>query len=419
MDDTLRITDYRSLIATIHLEQPNMDLTPIEQANSLKKELARSRRELSILYDISSAMRTTLDLNHILYIILTGVTSHKGLGFNRAALFLLNHTERCLEPQMAIGPESGEHAQKIWEYISQSTKNIDDLIQEEILDQNIGQGTLYKSIQHLKIPLGGENQNLLLNAYLSGMPLHIGPDKINAHYEDPLLRAFQTSELIIMPLKVKDQVNGLIIADNLYTQKPITDEDFKIFTMLGNQAGLAIENSRLYELTRHQSRTDANTGLWNHGFFQDQLAHELRKAEQERQPLTLLIADVDNFKHLNDIYGHQTGDIALKEMAHILKYSSRDIDYVCRYGGEEFSIILKNLDKQQGYIIAERIRKNIAGYEFAQSTDKTPLKITISIGLASFPDDTSTKEGLIAAADKAMYIAKFSGKNKTVCAKRD
>ena len=96
--------------------------------------------------------------------------------------------------------------------------------------------------------------------------------------DDPLLQVFQTNELVIMPLKVKNQVNGLIIADNLYTQKLITEDDLKIFSMLANQAGLAIENSRLYEMTKHKSHTDALTGLWNHGFFQNKLSDEVDKS---------------------------------------------------------------------------------------------------------------------------------------------
>ena len=122
------------------------------EQNMLEKELARARRELAVLYEVSSAMRTTLDLKHILYIILTGVTAHTGLGFNRAILFLVNRIDRCLEPQMAIGPESLEHAQKIWQYISGANQHLNDLIVEEKLDQNIGQETLFKSIEQLKIP---------------------------------------------------------------------------------------------------------------------------------------------------------------------------------------------------------------------------------------------------------------------------
>lgn len=394
-----------------------MENTP-NTIKELEEKLQRATRELSVIYEVSNAMRTTLDLDHILYIILTCVTAHTGLGFNRAILFLVNPKERCLEPKMAIGPESGEHAQKIWEYISVSKKHLDDLIKEDSTAANHTQPTtLFKSIETLKIPLDLTATNLLAGAYHQGAPVHITPEKIDQHKDDILLQRFRTSELVIMPLKAKNKINGLIIADNLYTRKPIKEEDLRMFMMLANQAGLAIENSQLYELVRHKSRTDAVTSLWNHGFFQDQLTKEIETPNNPHHPISLMMLDVDNFKKLNDTYGHHQGDLALKEIASLLKESSREIDYACRYGGEEFSIILTQTHKGHAMTIAERVRERIAQHNFlslAQESDQKAT-ITVSIGVAAFPEDAQTKEDLIAKADRAMYIAKFSGKNR-VCA---
>lgn len=383
----------------------------------LSEALNRANREFAVLYEVSNAMRTTLDLKHILYIILTGVTSHSGLGFNRAILYLVNKIDRCLEPKMAIGPESLEHAQNIWAYIADAKQNLVDLIGNERLDQNIGQGPLFQSVEQLRIPLSTAKDNLLISAYLDGMPTHITKDRMPPYAHDPLFQVFKTNELVIMPLKVKDNVNGLIVADNLYTQKPITENDLKIFSMLANQAGLAIENSRLYELTKYKSHTDALTNLWNHGFFQDKLAEEIDRARAAGQAVGLIMIDIDDFKNLNDSYGHQKGDEILIAIANILKESSREGDYVCRYGGEEFSIILTQTSKEQGYAIAERIRQKVSEHDFPDFSPHQPFHVTVSIGLAMFPDkDITSKEALIAQADKAMYIAKFSGKNKTSAA---
>ncbi len=386
---------------------------------TLQEKLGRANRDLTVLYEISNAMRTTLDLDHILYVILTCVTTHTGLGFNRGILFLINQKERCLEPQMAIGPDSGEHAQKIWQYISDVKPHLEDLIKEENVNSNIQRSSLLQSVKELKISFDPNNPSPLARVYHEGMPLHITPDKIDQYKDDAFLQKFRTNELVIMPLKAKNKVNGLIVADNLFTQKPISEDDLRLFMMLANQAGLAIENASLYEMVRHKSHTDSITNLWNHGFFQDQLSQEIGSARAHQHPLTLLILDIDNFKELNDTYGHHNGDVVLREIAGILKDSSRENDYACRYGGEEFAIILTQTTKEQGLVIAERIREKVAGRTFKLTTDsdsgEQKIHATVSIGLSTFPEEAEIKEDLIAKADKAMYIAKFSGKNR-VCA---
>ncbi|MFH1360329.1 MAG: sensor domain-containing diguanylate cyclase [Candidatus Omnitrophota bacterium] len=387
----------------------------IKDENNLQKELACSRRELEIFYEISNLMRTTLDLNHILHIILTGVTSDIGLGFNRAILFLVNSNERSLEGKMVIGPESGEEAHKIWRNLEDENPTLEKLSAAYKVTENLNT-PLNKAMRKLRISLNADDGGLLAKAYFHGMPMHIQKNEIHQYHNDPLLRAFKTSELVIMPLKAKDKVNGLIVADNLFTQKTITPEDFKIFVMLANQAGLAVENSRLHEMFVHKSHTDSLTTLWNHGFFQDTLAAKIEETKQSKSFLSLAIIDIDNFKMFNDSWGHQNGDIVLQELARVLKESSRDNDYVCRYGGEEFSIILTQTNKEQAYVSAERLREKIAQFDFPKFSSEHFLKLTVSIGIAEFPDDTQTKEELITKADQAMYTAKFIGKNKTCVA---
>ena len=388
-------------------------MTEIQIKNLGDNQIAQANRELNVLYEVSCAMRTTLELNHILYIILTGVTSHSGLGYNRAILFLVNPVKRVLECKMAIGPESGEHANKVWEYIENSNQDLDDLIQADKVYKTIDQASLFKSVKDLKFPLDPNSPSLLAQAYYRGTPWLLSPYTVPDFKDDPLLKIFHTNELLIMPLKAKDEVNGLIIADNIYTQKPINQGDIKIFTMLANQAGLAIENSHLYEMVVLQSLTDPITGLWNHRFFQEKLAEEIKKTAQLKTHLSLAMIDIDDFKKLNDTYGHQHGDLLLKSLAQILTSSSRDIDFVCRYGGEEFAVILGGANLDQGWDIAERLRKRIEEFRFPAPDGQDPIPMTISVGLASYPDDAAQKEDLIAMADKAMYISKFSGKNKT------
>ncbi len=383
----------------------------LNNPKNLEEQLSRITRHLTIIYDLSNAMRTTLELNHILYIILTGVTSHIGLGFNRAVLFLINKKDRILEGKMGIGPESGEHADQIWRYINTANQDLEDLITAYKI-QRESPSSFYQAMTKIKLPLNKEQGGLLAGVYFTGTPLILRNEELHQHNNDPFLHTFKTDELVIMPLKAKDKVNGLIVADNPYTKKPITEDDLKLFTMLANQAGLAIENSQLFEMVVHKSHTDSLTSLWNHGFFQDTLLNEIEKTKKEQTPLSLAMVDIDNFKKLNDTSGHHFGDKILMQLAQIVKESSRENDYVCRYGGEEFSMILSKTNKDQAFLLAERLREKISQHPFLDAAEQ-PLKLTVSIGIAEFPKDAHSKEELIQLADKAMYTAKFVGKNTT------
>jgi diguanylate cyclase (GGDEF)-like protein len=382
----------------------------------LKEKLERAQRDFTTLYEISNAMRTTLELKHILYIILTGVTSHTGLGYNRAILFLANDDYTWLEPQMAIGPKSVEHAQEIWAHIQRSNQGLEDLIKQDKLEQSSDPSSLFKQVKDLRIPLGVEEANILSKSFFEGTARHISEDEVKKYADDVFFKSFATNELVIVPLKVKDKIIGLITADNIFTRKSPTKDDLRMFMVLANQAALAIENSRLYELTNLRSHTDPVTNLWNHGFFQYKLSSLLEEARSQQKPLSMALIDIDDFKKLNDNYGHQQGDLILRSVARLLSESSRESDYVCRYGGEEFSIILAHTHKQEALAIAERARRRIADNHFMIESQMQPITVTVSIGVANFPDDAPTKEDLINKADEAMYTAKRAGKNRTVAA---
>ncbi len=125
----------------------------MDELGKIKSELERARRELVILYEISNAMRTTLKLDEVLYSILTGVTAHTGLGFNRAILFLVNEKEGIIEGKMGIGPESGEEANRAWKQIEQEQMDLEDLINVYKISKHVIESGFNQQIKHLKIPL--------------------------------------------------------------------------------------------------------------------------------------------------------------------------------------------------------------------------------------------------------------------------
>jgi diguanylate cyclase (GGDEF)-like protein len=168
------------------------------------------------------------------------------------------------------------------------------------------------------------------------------------------------------------------------------------------------KNKQLEEL----SITDSLTGLYNRTHLMDTLAGEVARSRRHNRPFTLLIMDIDHFKTYNDTYGHLAGDEALRRTGFLLKESIRTSDYAARYGGEEFILILPETGAEDGVEMAERIRNQIAEKEMG--SDGSPLKVTVSVGVASFPRDGDDPHSLMKRADAALYEAKRRGRNRVV-----
>jgi len=387
----------------------------MEELNRLKTELERTKIELKILHEVSNAMRTTLKLDEILYIILTGVTAHTGLGFNRAMLFLVNEKEKIIEGKMGIGPENGEEANIAWTKIEEEKMDLEDLIGAFKNSNTVLESGFNRQVRDLKVSMLDKNENPLALAVLEGMPLHLSGQTLHQYRNSPVIQTLESNELVLIPLKAKDRVNGIIVADNFITNDPITKDDIRVLTMLANQAGLAIENSQLFELTVERAHSDYLTNLWNHGYFQYLLQTEVEKAKASKSSLSLITVDIDDFKIYNDTLGHQAGDKILKDLALLLRNQSRKMDYVCRYGGEEFTIILPHTDKKEAFLIAERIRMDIQKYPFLNEKIFPDKRLTVSLGISTFPDNGQLPAELITSSDKSLYQAKNKGKNNTCC----
>jgi len=379
-----------------------------------RHELARLEKEFMLLYEISNAMRTTLKLDQVLYIILTALTAHEGLGFNRAVLFLVNEKENVLEGTMGIGPHSAEEAGKIWHAITNMKMTLEDLIASYDNFKRDSESKLNSLTKGIKIPLR-EDMGILALTILEGMPFEITSDEAKKKVEPELAKTLGTDYFVTIPLKAKDKILGALLVDNIFNKKPITKLDIRMLTLFANHAGLAIENSRLYEETLYLSNIDWLTKLWNYGKFQHLLSLELEKAKIHDCVLSLVMLDIDNFKNFNDTFGHLKGDRVLSGIAAMIKGNSRKLDHVSRYGGEEFSIIMPDTDKQNAIYSCERLRHEIERfYREGGSTIACSKKLTISLGVASFPEDAHVKEDLINKADQALYEAKARGKNMTV-----
>jgi diguanylate cyclase (GGDEF)-like protein len=175
---------------------------------------------------------------------------------------------------------------------------------------------------------------------------------------------------------------------------------------------LAEANSRLAQL----AVTDGLTGLYNHRHFHERLQLETERSGRNGLPLSLLMIDVDHFKHYNDQHGHPAGDEVLRQLARLLADGRRANDVVARYGGEEFSIILVETNKFTAAKLAERLRERVATHPFPASSAQPGGSMSMSVGVATFPDDAVDAVSLVRAADDSLYAAKRAGRNRVVMA---
>jgi len=175
----------------------------------------------------------------------------------------------------------------------------------------------------------------------------------------------------------------------------------------------SIANANLHNRVAQMATTDGLTGLFNHRYFQERLSERIDEARRHPTRHSLVLVDIDHFKKVNDSYGHPIGDKVLKVMSRLLKENVRTIDLAARYGGEEFVLVLANTRLEGAKKLADRIRKQASKLKF--DADGKTFKVTISMGVATFPDDARNKQALIEHSDQALYHAKENGRNRVVC----
>ena len=229
----------------------------------------------------------------------------------------------------------------------------------------------------------------------------------------PVLREEGLTFLAAIPLKSNNRTVGLLFLASK------TDRDFDfdfaaLLSLVGNHVSHIIDKIKLFQETKRLAITDGLTGLYNSRYFYKFLELEIARTKRYGNSVSLLLFDIDDFKKLNDTYGHQAGDEVLQDLARILKSISRETDVVVRFGGEEFIIILPNTSEEDAIALADRILQAAQDMEVAIN-DKEKVSITLSGGIASYPRNASSSKALLNAADNAMYAAKAAGKNTIVC----
>lgn len=240
--------------------------------------------------------------------------------------------------------------------------------------------------------------------------------RIDRRRRTPGPGSWHREDRLYVPLTAGDQLVGVLLVEDAASGNVPSLTDVQALEIFANHAVSAIQSARAYETTQELSVRDALTEAFNHRYFQEALSKELTRHERTGHPLTLGMLDIDDFKKINDLFGHPVGDVVLKGLVEEMTRSVREMDTVARYGGEEFALIFPETTTEQALLVADRLRRRVASRLFSVAGLSHPLGITVSIGLASYPDDAPTKRALVERADQALYQAKRSGKNCLVTA---
>ncbi len=342
---------------------------------SIHDDIASAREELVALYDIVQTMSTTLNVREALSLIAS--KTEKIVDYSTCLVFLVDEERKCIRAELARGLRE-------------------------------------KELTAATIPLG---EGLSGKVAVSGMPTRCDDPGQDLQWLQPGPSGDALRSMLAAPLLREREIIGVI---SLYhtDEHAFTEDHQRLLSLIARQATLAIENAREFERTKASALTDNLTGLPNARYLYMLLEQELGRSRQQNEPLALLALDLDDFKSINDTFGHQAGDHALRELASIFVRALREYDTVARHAGDEFFVVLPATAREQAAVIAGRIQASVAGHRLSLHGSSL-VTMRISIGIAVFPEAAEDMHSLIAAADAAMYEDKHANQQRiTIAASR-
>lgn len=373
-----RLMERITMLDAFKLERER-ELAEAQREIRYKKTIEEKNRHLRLIYQITQALSASFDSENIYQEVLDIVG--RRLGYHELALLLFNEGQETLKVVATYGADMP-----------------DNIIG---LTFKVGEGVSSETIRAKK-------------------PIYI-PDtsKDNRYLYYKGCKPEEVTFLSVPLITEKDRrVVGVLNLSRSLTD-PFRPQEIETVKAVSRQIAMAIENAHLYAQMRELSVTDELTGLYNRRHGGESLEREIQRASRFEQEFSVLMIDIDHFKHYNDCYGHAAGDLILKEFAHLIRKALRDVDYVARWGGEEFVVILPNTAHKGGLKVAEKIRRLVRNHPFLKRANEPKLTFTVSIGLAHFPANAMTATALVEAADKAMYAAKHDGRNRVVASQGD
>jgi diguanylate cyclase (GGDEF)-like protein len=356
-----RLTDLKAVEIDTQrdLERARTDL-------ELKSQLETRVAELQILYDLARTIASSLDLNEVLERVTSVVPSR--LEVSKFSIMLLT-AEGRLEVLKAHPANVGS----------------------EGMTFAIGEGVC------------GAAAELRRPWYVPDLE------------QDPLFKVRngqkEKGSLLSVPMVRGGELIGVLNFERPEKSNFGPDE-MEFFAAVADQVGIAVQNARLHEQTVALSITDPLTGVPNRRHLFQQLEAELARSKRFGTPLTMVMIDIDHFKHLNDAAGHSAGDDVLRQVCQIMRKSLRKVDTLARYGGEEFVVLLPQISRDEALEVAEKLRRGIADGNVEHGATQPGGRVTISVGVATFPADASEQARLVDNADSALYASKRGGRNK-------
>ncbi len=349
----------------------------IENARLFERERSQHQRA-EALVDVLTAAASTFSMKQVLIRLCRAVVNIS-VG-DRCSIFTVDEQSRALEPVMSLGIED----EGLW--------------------------------QRFRNPAPGENTTTL--------PEHNRLFEAVTTWEDPIImedaatsgllspwwiETFNIKSLVHYPLRVKDRTIGMMTVDAFRHHVRFAKEEVETLAAIAKQAAVVIENTRLHERLKEQAITDPLTNLYNHRHMHERLDEELARASRTGKPFAVMMMDLDGFKLFNDTHGHPRGDEALRFVASQLRAALRTSDIIGRYGGDEFLAILPETSREKAEEAGQRITSSLAESPFVPEGSADHETLGLSIGIASYPQDSTVKQDLIALADTALYEAKRTG----------
>ncbi len=362
-EDRRLITTFCQQISTIH------------ENSQLQRERQDLAKDVSVLLDIAKTVGSALDSEELFSIILEKSTQF--LQAEQGSIMLLDEERSELTVKAMKGLNK-------------------------------------KIVELLKIRPG---EGISGKVLASGSPLVVADIEEDDRIVQEKRPRYKTKSFISIPLKIDGRTIGVLNIADKVSGEVFSEEDLQLLVSIGAYASVAIERSKFYQKTEELKKisiTDSLTGLLNRRYFQERMSEEIERSRRHHLPLSLIMLDVDDFKLVNDTLGHPVGDEVLKIMARCLRNCIRTIDVAARYGGEEFTVILPQTSKADAQTIADRICAEVYRLDLPFAKADQKLLLSVSLGLATYPEDAESLEDLIRNADIALYAAKSQGKNRVV-----